>query len=274
MENPARELYLSLSDGEQKLVIEALAVFDHPVPVSAIQHVLPALSVDRIMPSLKRCHAVGFEQCGSTYSLHPTDQRYVYDNLKPEGPGLSRPNLHRAVASWYATQRKEPADWKDYADVEPQVQQLQHLIRAGDFDKACERLNEIDREYLAVWGYYPLLIQLRQKLEGKLSSPRLRSENQGNLGCSFLETGKLDEARESYQEALEVAQAAGLKDLECRWTGNIGIAASDPEEGRRLLQRGQELATIGLRCIGWRICSSSIGFWEKARQRFTAFARP
>jgi len=241
-EDPARELYQSLSDNEQKPVVEALAVFGKPVPIAALKHVLSALPVERILASLKRCHAIGFEPCGGLYSLHPMDPGYVYDMLGEKTSGVSRPQLHRAAADWYATQLKPRSEWKAYADLEPHVQQIQHLIRAGSCDQACELLTAIDREHLAVWGLYPLLIQLRQELEGKLSTPRLRSENRGDLGCSLLETLRVDEARVLYQQALEIAQTAGLRDLECRWTGNLGIAADAPEEGKRLLQTGLALA--------------------------------
>ncbi|MBN2577291.1 MAG: tetratricopeptide repeat protein [Deltaproteobacteria bacterium] len=241
-EDPARELYQSLSDDEQKPVVEALAVFGQPVPAAALKHVRPSLPVERILASLKRCHAVSFEPCGCLYSLHPMDPRYVYDTLGGKGSGASRPELHLAAAGWYATRLRPRSEWKAYADVEPQVQQIQHLTRAGHCDQACELLTSIDREYLAVWGFYPLLIQLRQDLEGKLSTPRLRSENRGDLGCSLFETNKVEEARVLYHQALEIAQTAGLRDLECRWIGNLGIAADSPEEGKRLLQTGLDLA--------------------------------
>jgi hypothetical protein len=81
LSNPARELYDSLSPREQ-LIMQALTVYDRPVPATAIRYMLPALPVDDLLDSLVRNYAVAYDH--ELFSLHPLDQRYAYGQL-PEG---------------------------------------------------------------------------------------------------------------------------------------------------------------------------------------------
>ena len=83
LSNPARELYDSLSRREQ-LIMQALAVYDRPVPATAIRYMLPALPVDDLLDSLVRNYAVAYDR--ELCSQHPLDQRYTYGQLPKYSP--------------------------------------------------------------------------------------------------------------------------------------------------------------------------------------------
>ncbi|MBN1394181.1 MAG: DUF4062 domain-containing protein [Pirellulales bacterium] len=81
VEDPSRELYLSLQ-AEERMVVQVLAVFqqyEQAVPAAAIGYVLPALPVNDIMNRLVRNHVVNFQ--AGRFSLHPLDLHYAYEQL-------------------------------------------------------------------------------------------------------------------------------------------------------------------------------------------------
>jgi hypothetical protein len=113
LSNPARELYDSLSPREQ-LIMQALAVYDRPVPATAIRYMLPALPVDDLLDSLVRNYAVAYDH--ELFSLHPLDQRYAYGQL-PEGDSdYSKPALHTSAAEFFHTLQKPQEAWQTIED--------------------------------------------------------------------------------------------------------------------------------------------------------------
>jgi tetratricopeptide (TPR) repeat protein len=140
--------------------------------------------------------------------------------------------------------RKPKSEWKRLSDLDPELVEFEHLMRAERFYDACRLLNEIDREYLAFWGQRTLVVELRTRLLGRIGDAGLQSLNYGNLGANYLEMGEGQKSAECLGQALAIALELGDRSLECRWMGNLGIAllAGDANDGRRKLEDALALA--------------------------------
>jgi hypothetical protein len=136
------------------------------VSSTAIRHVFPSLPIDDILDGLVRNYVVSYNS--EEFSLHALDQQYIYHCIHDTEGDYSKIKLHNKAAGYFRKIRKAVDEWKSYVDIESQIHEIHHLIKSRNFDSACEILNAIDREYLAVWDYYPLIISIREQLLGIL----------------------------------------------------------------------------------------------------------
>ena len=188
-------------------------------------------------------HVVGADQ--TSYSLHALDCEYAYGQIPEDGTTHSRQALEERAAAWRLSTAKPASECYDYGDVQPQLSAFHHLVRAGKADRACEVLNSIDRESLAQWGYQQQLMELRSQLVDCIQDPYLRGLNLGNLGATYFEMGKVQQAIELYEQALASARQAGQRQDEGRWIGNLGLAHNrrgDTAKAREYIQRALEIA--------------------------------
>ncbi len=206
LENPARELYDNLS-GNERLVVQALAVYNHPVPAAAVRHILPALPVDDILDRLVRNYVIIYDR--GRFSLHPLDQAYAYHQIPEEGDDYSRPALHQLAVDFFQELAKPVDKWQSIDDVEPQLRQFYHLVHAGLHDTAARLLGVIDRQYLWLWGYAQLVIEMRETLRGHLEFPNERYTNAGALGWAYWSVGRHEEALVQYDQAIAGATESG-----------------------------------------------------------------
>ncbi len=220
--NPARELHESLSS-EEKLVVQALSVYDRPVPSDAVHHILPRHPVDDIIDALIKNYVITCDYRNKHVSLHPLDRSYAYRLIPDAETNNTKPVFHLLAAEFFGSQEKPQSEWKGIEDIDAHLQEIHHLVLAKHYDDACTILNIIDREHLAVWGNYALIIELRIALVGQIKDRYLNSINLGNLGCAYLESGAPDKSVSYYEEALTIACELSDK-AESRWLGNLGVA--------------------------------------------------
>lgn len=203
VEDPARELYHSLSFDSDRLVMQALAVYGGAVPAAAVRHLLPGLPVDEILDRLVRNHAVTYD--ARQFSLHPLDSQYAYSQIPEQGESYSRPAMHWQASQFFAKlQQRFESDpkWTSIEDLEPHLQEFYHLVRANQHDRAADVLAAIDPAYLQVWGYYRLVIELREQLLGRLKHPDRITFNFDLLGSAYCNTGMPEKARACFEQAL------------------------------------------------------------------------
>ena len=179
-------------DRDARQVIEALAVFRRPAPVLAVDYLLepfaPGLDVPGIIRCLTRTNIVSVDRTTKTVTLHPIDQDYAYSQLPEDGadePAYTRQALERRAADYYVQLRTPSETWKSIDDLEPQLAEFEHRVRAGDYDGACRVLEPIDFDYLYLWGHYARLVEMREKLVGHLTELSLQMTNLGNLGRAY-----------------------------------------------------------------------------------------
>jgi DNA-binding CsgD family transcriptional regulator/tetratricopeptide (TPR) repeat protein len=166
-------------NAEAMCVLEALAIFEEPVSYEALAYVLtpylPDATVRARLGRLNRACFVKVNRATQEFALHPIDQAYCYNQI-PLGEGdepaaFTRAVLHRRAAQHYHALRTPRSTWRRVADLQPQLHEIKHLIRAGDGDEAARVVLDIDREVLWEWGHKDLLRQLYTALDGLLRDP-------------------------------------------------------------------------------------------------------
>jgi tetratricopeptide (TPR) repeat protein len=239
-------------DGDARRVIEALAVFRRPVPPLAVDYLLepfaPGLDVPGIIRRLTRTNIVSVDRATKTVTLHPIDQDYAYSQLPEERNGESeytRQALERRAADYYVQLRTPPETWKTIDDLDPQLAEFEHRVRAGDYDDACRVLDSIDFDYLHMWGYYAKLVEMRRSILGGLKDPGLRAATLRSLGDIYRATGPFEHAVRLYEEALDITQETGNRLWErATILGNLGRAYSALGQIEKAIERYEEALVI------------------------------
>lgn len=253
VEQLVAEGYRCLGDHERR-VMEVLAVFDRPVDETAIAYLLhpwfPGLDVQACLRRLVSSYFVSASRVTGEYSLHPLDRDYAYRQIpdpsdEDEGPdAYNQRNLELRSADFYAGIRKPESEWKTIYDLTPQLAEFDHRVRAGDYDGAYQVLEPIDSDYLSLWGHYARLVEVREKLVGRLTNPSLQAANRGNLGRAYHYLGQIKQAIEFYERALTTAREIGDRRNEGNWLGNLGIAYSDLGQVERAIEHYQQALAI------------------------------
>ena len=223
--------YRRLGDDERR-VMEALAVFDRPMDETATAYLLhpwfPGLDVRVGLRRLVSGYFVSVNRVTSEYSLHPLDRDYAYCQIlgprdEDEGPeAYNQRNVELRAADFYAGLRKPESKWKSIEDLEPQLAEFEHRVRAGDYDEACRVLDQIDSDYLSLWGHHARLVKMREKLLGRLADPDLRATNLGRLGKVCGNLGQVERAIKLYEKALAIVREIGDRWSEGIWLGCLG----------------------------------------------------
>src|SRR5579885_582600 len=214
-------------------VMQALAIYGHPVTNAAVDYLLqPYLPGIDSAPVLKRLVNMQFARRETgRYYLHPVDRTYALSRI-PRGEPSDRHEkdappytqlalLHRA-AEYFKQSRLPRADWKTIEDLAAQLAEFD-LRRAGeDYDAAANVLLGIDFDYLFVWGFYRLMAELHESLQGKLSEQTLEMYSGSSLASAYSWIGETQKAITCQEHALRIAQNIKNRLMEGVLLGNLG----------------------------------------------------
>ncbi|MBN1449773.1 MAG: TIR domain-containing protein [Anaerolineales bacterium] len=246
-------------DATAQKVMQALAVYNRPVPPAAVDYLLqphlPEIDSAPVLNRLVNMHFVRRE--AGRYYLHPVDHDYAFakipvleqsaedsnveiyetederalaeiqrelDVLRGEITKLefTQHDLLNRAADYFAQARKPRAEWKKLEDLSAQLAEFDLRCAAGDFDTAASVLLEIDFDYLLWWGHYRLMIDLHEKLQGKIKDLTYTRRSIGNLGQALDSIGKINQAISNYKNALAMAKEAKNRYAEGIWLNNLG----------------------------------------------------
>ena len=220
-------------DPSGQMVMQALAVYAHPVTPAAVDYLLHPyrLGVDSA-PVLSRLVNMQFvRREAGHYYLHQVDRAYALSRV-PEGepsdreqtddPPFSRFALLNRAADYMAQTRPPRESWKTLDDLEPQLAEFELRYAGQDFDTAASVLLEIDFDYLLRWGHYRLVTELHWRLQGKLSDRELEYQSVNNLGGAHSQMGRNREAIVFYERALEIVREIEDRGSEGVILGNMG----------------------------------------------------
>ncbi len=221
-------------DAPTRMVMRALAIYARPVPFAAMDYLLqpylPGVDSAPVLNLLVNMHFVRKES--GRYYLHPVDQAYAISrvppgresdrNAKTDHPFTRFALLHRA-ANYFKETREPRKEWKTIEDLAPQLAEFDLRCEGGDFDTAARVLLDIDFDYLLLWGYYRLMVDLHKRLQSKLEDPDLKERSVGNIGSAYLSMGKYNEAIVCYNKALDSAREMKDRWGEPSWLGNMGV---------------------------------------------------
>lgn len=243
------ENYKRLDRGARR-VIEALAVFRRPVLPLAVDYLLepfaPGLDVPSVIRRLTRSNIVSVDRVAKTVTLHPIDQDYAYSRLPEDGTSESvctRQALERRAADYYFQLRSLPQTWKTIDDLEPQLAEFAHRLRARDYDDAYRVLESIDY-YLLLWGHYARLVELRGKILERLIDPHSRAVNLGSLGRAYRNLGQVERAIGHFQQALAIVREVDDRLSVSTYLGYLGKAYRNLGQYEQAIDNFQQALAI------------------------------
>ncbi len=236
------EAFSRLDPTAQK-VMQGLAAYARPVPPAAVDYLLqPYLpSIDSALVLNRLVNMQFAHREAGKYYLHPADREYAWSRVLPLSPSPTRQDgesgsagegetsftqraLLTRAADYFRDARKPRETWKTLADLEPQLNEFDLRCAAEDYDTAAYVLLEIDGNYLSLWGHYRLLVEMHERLQGKIADSDLKRRSRGNLGMTYEHTGQIPKAIASYEQALAMAREMKNRQAEGVWLGNLGDA--------------------------------------------------
>jgi tetratricopeptide (TPR) repeat protein len=243
-------------------VMQALAVYGLPVPPVAIDYLLqPYLVAIDSAPVLGRLVNMQFvRRDAGRYYLHQLDRDYALSRI-PEGEPDDRDVLHMPFtryalrhrgAEYFEQTRKPRESWKQLDDLEPQLAEFELRYQGEDYDTAADVLLDIDFDYLLLWGHYRLVVELHERLQGKLTDPDFKQSSTGNLGNAHANLGDNQRAIDLFEQALAIARDLGDRKGEGVWLGSLANVYGDLGDTRRAIDLFEQALAIA-RDLGDRV---------------------
>ena len=179
-------------DPTQERVMQALAVYGRPVTPAAVDYLLqphqPGVDSAPILGRLVNMHFARKE--AGRYYLHPVDREYALFRIAPgevsdrwsDEPTFTLYGLRHRAAEYFEEVRLPRKNWKTIEDLAPQLAEFDLRCEGQDYETAGRVLQEISFNYLMLWGWNRLVVDLNERLLGKLDDSRLKSiilTNQG-----------------------------------------------------------------------------------------------
>ena len=242
-------------DPAAQQVMQALAIYSHPVTGAAIDYLLqPHLPGIDSAPVLKRLVNMQFARREKKhYYLHPVDRAYALSRV-PRGEPPDRHEedappytqfalLHRA-AEYFAQSRLPREDWKAIEDLAPQLAEFDLRCEGEDYDTAADVLLDIDFNYLLTWGFYRQMAEMHERLQGNLSDPYLEAWSVGNLGSAYKRTGQVQAAISCHEKALRITRESKNRLGEGASLGNLSSCYADLGQTRRAIDYLEQALSV------------------------------
>ncbi len=236
-------------DSDARRVMQALAVYGRPVREAAVRFLLEpyaaGLDIGATLRRLARGRYITVKRGSGELALHPLDKDYSYKQIPTDPAGsYNLTALEQRAADYYVQLRTSSETWKSIRDLEPQLAEFEHRIKAGDYDQAATLVDEISRNYLLVWGHARRVMNMRERLLGKIKVRSLEERNLGQLGMAYHSIGQVEQAVSLYQQALTIARELGDQRGEATRLGHLGIAYAHLGEDERAIEHYQQALTI------------------------------
>jgi tetratricopeptide (TPR) repeat protein len=249
-------------DTAAQQVMQALAVYGHPVTHAAVDYLLqPHLPGIDSAPVLKRLVNMQFARRETgRYYLHPVDRAYALsriprgepsDRYEEDAPPYTQFALRHRAAEYFKQSRLPREDWKTIEDLAPQLAEFDLRCEGEDYDTAADVLLEIDYDYLFTGGFYRQMGDMHERLQGNISDPILEALSVGNLGSAYSHTGQVQKAISCYEQALKLTRENKHRHNEGVWLGNLGICYADMGQTAEAISYYEQSLAIA-REIGYR----------------------
>lgn len=245
-------------DEDARVILQAIAIYGRPITETGIRILLEpyvqrfGLNVGATLRHLLRGRYIAIKATSGEIVQHPLDRDYYYQQISNDIlDDYNLEALERRAANYYVEMRLPADQWHHIADLEPQLAEFEHRIRAKDYHNAARLINMIDYHYLSLWGHIRRVAQMREQLIGRLSDPQLDSINHNNLGLCYSSLGRYDLAIEFYQRALAIDEQYQSRGDIAVTLANLGTVYSNKGDIRKAINY-QEQALAIFRELGFR----------------------
>ena len=249
-------------------VMQALAVYGAPVPAVAVDYLLRPYTIGIDSgPVLGRLVNMHFaRRDASRYYLHQIDREYALrcipegqtsDRAPKDEPAFTRYALLHRAAEYFRETRKPRESWKSLDDLAPCLAEFELRCAGKDYDAAA-RVLLATKDCLETWGHYRLLVDLHQRVHGRLIDAGLELSTLVALAWSHYRMGQHQLAFPLFEEALALARSTGNRAAEAsvelglghcaRSDGDCAKAIVHYETVRALARDGEDRGKRRRRC--------------------------
>lgn len=270
-------------DADQRMVMQALAIFARPVNITAIRFLLdpyiPMTGIDikRSIERLARGRYITINHSTGDISIHPLDKAYNYDliaqgqadigkmsagerflrqmNILPpveentEEAIFTQYILEKRAGDYYAQLRGHPSEWQTINDLEPYFQEYEHRLRAGDNETSFTMLITI-YNLLKMSGFSRKIVDMINPILTSLNDTYLMT-CYNMLGMAYDDLGRYQDALDCHTVALPLARAENNRPAEAAHLSGMGLQFSNLGAYEKALEH-YELALIISRETGKR----------------------
>ena len=235
-------------------VMQALAIFNAPVPPVAIDYLLqpyrPAIDAAPVLRRLVNMQFVRRE--AGRYYLHQVDRDYALSRI-PRGtsadretdpPPFTQQALLHSGADYFEQTRTPREHWKTLDDLAPLLSEYELRFEGEDYDSAADVLFSIDDDYLSPWGHYRLTIKLHERVQGRIHDRWTDGKSKTGLGWCYLMVGRPQEAAGLFQQAIDIYRDVGDRNGESGALGNLGLCYHDLGDIGRAIDLLQQAIVI------------------------------
>jgi tetratricopeptide (TPR) repeat protein len=158
-------------------------------------------------------------------------------------------------------------------DVQPQRDEIYHLMAAQEYDAACTTLADIDA-YLMAWGYYREVAELRSQLMGKLSEHGEAANATALAECLYQGLDQWDEALQHVRRVentykrhlneLALAEAVQLHAHILFEQGEFEEASAMVQENLQRYERSGTHAQVANAYNSFGVFVDAVGKWPEA----------
>jgi len=148
------------------------------------------------------------------------------------------------AADYFAQARKPRAEWKKLDDLAAQLAEFDLRCAAGDYDTAADVLTDFDFDYLLLWGHYRLMIQMHEKVTGKINDPSLQMGNLNGLGLAYRNLGDARKSILYFEQGIPAAQDAKNRQAEGAFLGNLGNAYAALGDAHKAIEYNEQALVI------------------------------
>ncbi len=152
--------------------------------------------------------------------------------------------LQAHAADYYAQIRTPRESWRTLDDIRPQLAEFELRCHTGDYDTAANVLDDIDFDYLQLWGHYRTLVDLHAQIHERITDPQLNFGHLGNLGNCYFGLGEYRRAIDLHDQALVISREIGDRQCEGAALGGLGRCYAILGEYRRAIDLHDQALVI------------------------------
>lgn len=255
-------------DADQRMVMQALAIYSRPVNETAVRFLLDpyvdltAIDIAFTIDRLRRGRFITINRTTGDISMHPLDKTYNYDLIKAGEPDVgrmsagerfllqmnilppmtddaddtlfTRATLEKRAGDFYAQLRGNPTDWQTIHDMQPYFLEYEHRLRAMDYETSFTMLITI-YNLLKLSGFSRKIVAMIIPLIDHLTETYLMT-CYNMLGMAYDDLGLYKNALHCHLKALPLARQEKNRPAEAAHLSGIGLQYSNLGQYDRALE--------------------------------------
>ena len=142
-------------------------------------------------------------------------------------------------------------EWASIQDLEPQLAEFDLRCRAGQYDAAALLLLAIGFKYLRSWGHVRMVIEMHERLRGRVADKATDAQCLGILGTGYWDEGDLSRASADLQTCLAITEQVHGPNAGAAWWCDLGCCLGSMGRFEESLAAHARAMDIDLRTGDW-----------------------